>query len=181
MLCHQPLCQTRPDCLRLFEQPPWRCTLGSYVWHLWPVMFLFFSGFPLVLSSPHPPTHRFLDAPSSTRPALTGSSTPAPPTAKLPTPPSSKPCERPGDCLASIPFGMVIIDESHNLRSCKKSDSMQTTACAVVAMRARRCVGVQVGGGGGSKKSDSMQTMACVVVAMRARRCVGVREGGPTI
>ena len=91
MLCHQPLCQTRPDCLRLFEQPPWHCTLGSYVWRLWPVLFLFFSGFPLVLSSPHPPTHRFLDAPSSTRPALTGSSTPAPPTAKLPAPQHSPP------------------------------------------------------------------------------------------
>ena len=45
--------------------------------------------------------------------------------------------------MASLPFGVVIIDESHNLRcssSSKKADTKQTEACAVVALKARRCI-----------------------------------------
>ena len=49
-------------------------------------------------------------------------------------------CQWPRHCLSSLGFGVVVIDESHNLRSMLKgNDSPQTEACALLALRAKRC------------------------------------------
>ncbi|GAX84585.1 hypothetical protein CEUSTIGMA_g12006.t1 [Chlamydomonas eustigma] len=52
-----------------------------------------------------------------------------------------KDCTEPSCCFGSLPFGMVIVDESHNLRSSKRvQENQQTEACSLVALRCRRCV-----------------------------------------
>ncbi|GFH17530.1 uncharacterized protein HaLaN_14188, partial [Haematococcus lacustris] len=53
-----------------------------------------------------------------------------------------EPCLDPGTCLASLPWGVVIIDESHNLRTTttRNKDAPHTEACTAAATRAKRAV-----------------------------------------
>ena len=45
-------------------------------------------------------------------------------------------------CMAALPWGMVIVDESHNLRTtnARGSDAPHTEACVAAVKRARRAV-----------------------------------------
>jgi hypothetical protein len=61
----------------------------------------------------------------------------------LPDSPPYPPClARPDRCMAAMPWGMVIVDESHNLRTTnsREADSPHTEACVAAVARARRAV-----------------------------------------
>lgn len=49
-------------------------------------------------------------------------------------------CKGPGFCMAALPWGVVVVDESHNLRttSIKNTDSPHTEACVTTLSRANR-------------------------------------------
>jgi SNF2 family DNA or RNA helicase len=57
-------------------------------------------------------------------------------------PSTPHPSSPPDHCMAALPWGMVVVDESHNLRTtnARGTDAPHTEACVAAVKRAKRAV-----------------------------------------
>lgn len=85
-------------------------------------------------------------------------------------------CEGLGNCIGALGFGMVIVDESHKLRTTgRKHDSANTEACVSVIKRTKRSI-LLTGTPSLSKPLDMFRQVNLVVHKLDTYRWVGQRK-----